>query len=85
MLPARIRMEKRLGIGDSEARTLSSELAVDLVYTQEAFERAPQRKRGRIELAEERNLRECVATEYLADRPTLSFIGVEQRFRRGAA
>src|ERR1700754_427877 len=36
MLPAQIiRREKRLGIGDSEARTLSSELTVDLGYTEE--------------------------------------------------
>src|SRR5262245_7599394 len=85
MLPAWIRQEKRLGIGDSEARTLSSELAVDLVYTQETLERAPKCKRGRIELTEESNLRKRVAAEYLADRPTLSFIGVEQRFGHGAA
>src|ERR1700761_8745527 len=39
MLPARIRQEERLRIGDSEARTLSSELAVDLVYTQEILDR----------------------------------------------
>jgi len=84
MLPAWIGRKERLGIGDSEARTFGSELAVDLVYTQEILERAPKRKRGSIEFTEESNLSQRVAAEYLADRPTLSFIGVEQRVRRGA-
>src|SRR5215831_17689992 len=83
MFPARIRQEKRLGIGNSEARALSGELAVDLVYTEEILERAPQRKCGRIEFAEQSNLRKRVAAEYLANWPTLSFIGVKQRFGRG--
>src|SRR5262245_12052056 len=41
MLPAWIRQEERLGIGDPEARALSRELVVDLAHTKDILERTP--------------------------------------------
>ena len=57
MLPTLVKREQRLRISEAETGGLVRELVVDLRHAKDVFERASQRERGRIESAEERDLR----------------------------